>query len=50
MMSTIHTNIGLPVFGEVVRPEWVLFRHKNPAIGSFGGEVRPEVRAVAMRT
>lgn len=49
-MSTIHTNIGLPVFGGVVRPEWVLIRHKNPAIGMPGAELGPEVRAVAMRT
>ena len=49
-MSTIHTNIGLPVFGGEVRPETVLVRHKNPAMGSFGAELGPKVRAVAMRT
>jgi hypothetical protein len=49
-MSTIHTNIGLPVFGGVVRPESVLVRHKTPATGSFGAELGPKVRAVAMRT
>lgn len=48
-MSTF-TNIGIPVFGGVVRPETVLLRRKNPAIRSFGEEVRPEVRAVTMRT
>ena len=49
-MSTIHTNIGLPVFGGAVRPKTVLVRHANPAIGMFGAELGPEVRAVKMRT
>lgn len=49
-MSTIHTNIGLPVFGGEVRPETVLVRFRNPAIGLFGAELGPKVRAVAMRT
>ena len=49
-MHVYHSNIGLPVFGGVVRPETVLARRKNPAIGLLGGEVRPKVRAVTMRT
>ena len=49
-MSVFHTNIGLPVFGGEVRPETVLVRHKNPAIGFLGAELGPKVRAVAMRT
>ena len=30
--------------------ELMLVYHRNTGFGAFGGEVRPEVRAVAMRT
>jgi hypothetical protein len=33
-----------------VRPEPRLVRHTNSGIGAFGAEVRPKVRAVAVRT